>query len=57
MRIRRDHATTLSLLWYGQEHQRGIPFIALQGETLGQSYLETVVGIFGKLLGLIADER
>ena len=57
MRIRRDHASTLSLLRYGREHQRGIPLIALQGETFGQSYLETVVGIFWKLIGLIADER
>ena len=57
MRIRRDHAIALSLIRYGQGRQRGMPSIALQGEAFVQTYLETVVGIFGKLVGRIADER
>ena len=57
MKIRGDHAIALSLIRYSQGHQRGIPLIACLGETFGQSYLETVVGIFGKLVGRIADER
>ena len=33
-----------------------MPLFALSGETFRQSYLETVVGIFGKLVGRIADQ-
>ena len=34
-----------------------MPALARYGETFGQTDLETVVGIFGKLVGRIADER
>ena len=55
MRITGDHTTALSFIGHGHGQQRGMPLIARQGETFRQSYLETVVGILGKLDGWIAD--
>ena len=56
MRITGDHTTALSFIGHGHGQQRGMPLIARQGETFRQSYLETVVGILGKLVGLIANQ-
>ena len=57
MRIRGDDGIALALIRDRQRHQRGMPSLARQDETFGQTDLETVVGIFGKLVGCIADER
>ena len=57
MRIRSDDGIALALIRDGQRHQRSMPPRARQGEMFGQSDLETVVGIVGKLVGRIADER
>ena len=57
MRIRGDDGIALSLIRHGQGHERGMPAFARQEEPFGQTDLETVVGIVGKLVGCIADER
>ena len=56
MRITGDHTTALSFIGHSHGQQRGMPLIARQGETFRQSYLQTVVGILGKLVGWIADQ-
>ena len=57
MRIRGDDGIALSLIQDGQGHQQGMPSIARWGETFVQTDFETVVGILGKLVGRITDER
>ena len=57
VRIRGDRAIALLLIRHEDRQQRGMPSIALQCETFGQSHFKTVVGIFAKLVSRIADER
>ena len=53
MRIRSDHAITLSIVRHGHGQQRGMPSIPCQCHAFGQTHLETVVGVVGG----VADQR
>ena len=57
MRIRGDHVIALSMVRHGQGQQRGMPSIPCQRRASGQTHLETVVGVVGKLVGGVADQR
>ena len=57
MRIRCDHAIALSIVRHGHGQQRGMPSIPCQRRAFGQTHLESVVGVVGKLVGGVADQR
>ena len=56
MRIRRNHAIALSIVRHRQRQQQCMPSIPCQRRAFGQTHLEAVVGVVGKLGG-VADQR
>ena len=57
MRVPRGHPTAPSFVRHGHGQQRGMPSIPCQREPFRQTHLETGVGVVGKLVGGVADQR